>query len=117
MSEEQPPAADRGDLIESLVTDATELCGDLDAAADLIAGLQTRMKRWKETAERAARMEERRVQELQRACARQKREEKAARERLVEAGVAVYPSIERAALAMRRFVEFWEEHGEGERPG
>jgi hypothetical protein len=41
----------------------------------------------------------------------------AARQRLVEAGLAVYPSIERAALAMRRFVEFWEEHSEGERPG
>jgi hypothetical protein len=31
-----------------------------------------------------------------------------ARARLVEAGVAVYPSIERAAWALSRFVRYWE---------
>jgi hypothetical protein len=39
----------------------------------------------------------------------------AARERLVGAGLAVYPSIERAALAMRRFLAYWEERRERER--
>ncbi|MGB6896504.1 MAG: CoA-binding protein [Dehalococcoidia bacterium] len=36
-----------------------------------------------------------------------------ARERLVDAGVAVYPSIGRAARAMVRFTQYCREHGEG----
>ena len=38
-----------------------------------------------------------------------------AHDRFVGARLAVYPSIERAALAMRRFVEYWEERRERER--